>query len=132
MIAMAVILEPKLIIADEPTTALDVTVQNQIIRLLSDINNKKKNSMIFITHDLNLARKLCDRIAVMKDGTIVENGTSEEIFTLPVNEYTKMLIEKVPSRIKGINEKKSLAEKNIADMNLSERASDDKLSLIHI
>ncbi len=128
MIAMAVILEPKLIIADEPTTALDVTVQNQIIRLLSDINNKKKNSMIFITHDLNLARKLCDRIAVMKDGTIVENGTSEEIFTSPVNEYTKMLIEKVPSRIKGINEKKSLAEKNMTDMNLSERASDDKSS----
>ena len=59
MIAIAVILEPKLIIADEPTTALDVTVQNQIIKLLSDINKKKNNSMIFITHDLNLASKHC-------------------------------------------------------------------------
>ena len=71
MIAIAVILEPKLIIADEPTTALDVTVQNQIIKLLSDINKKKNNSMIFITHDLNLARKLCTDIAVMKNGIVV-------------------------------------------------------------
>ena len=79
MIAMAVILEPRLIIADEPTTALDVTVQNQIIRLLADINKKKKNSMIFITHDLNLARKLCDRIAVMKDG-IIERQENQKIY----------------------------------------------------
>ena len=111
MIAMAVILEPRLIIADEPTTALDVTVQNQIIRLLADINKKKKNSMIFITHDLNLARKLCDRIAVMKDGIIVETGKSEDIFLSPVNNYTRMLIEKVPSRINGINGKAGTAGK---------------------
>ncbi len=112
MIAMAVILEPKLIIADEPTTALDVTVQNQIIKLLSDINKKKNNSMIFITHDLNLARKLCTDIAVMKNGVIVEKGTTQDIFSSPKHEYTKMLLEKVPSRIKGIS-----------DDNVSENAS---------
>lgn len=104
MIAIAVILEPKLIIADEPTTALDVTVQNQIIKLLSDINKKKNNSMIFITHDLNLARKLCTDIAVMKNGVVVEKGTTQDIFSSPKHEYTKMLLEKVPSRIKGVSD----------------------------
>ena len=104
MIAIAVILEPKLIIADEPTTALDVTVQNQIIKLLSDINKKKNNSMIFITHDLNLARKLCTDIAVMKNGIVVEKGTTQDIFSSPKHEYTKMLLEKVPSRIKGVSD----------------------------
>ncbi len=70
MIAMAVILHPDLIVADEPTTALDVTVQNQIIKLLKNINEEQQNAMLFITHDLNLARRICDRVAVMKDGRI--------------------------------------------------------------
>ncbi|MDE6375261.1 MAG: peptide ABC transporter ATP-binding protein, partial [Alistipes sp.] len=72
MIAMAVILQPELIVADEPTTALDVTIQNQIIELLRKINESQKNAMLFITHDLNLARRICHRIAVMKDGRVVE------------------------------------------------------------
>ena len=99
MIAMAIILKPKLLVADEPTTALDVTVQNQIISLLKEINEKQKNSMLFITHDLNLARRLCHRIVVMKEGYIVENGTAEQIFNEPKEAYTKRLIEAVPSRI---------------------------------
>ena len=86
MIAMAVILHPGLIIADEPTTALDVTVQNQIIDLLKKINQEQKNSLLFITHDLNLARRLCDRILVMQDGCIVEEGITEEIFSDPRGE----------------------------------------------
>lgn len=98
MIAMAVILHPGLIIADEPTTALDVTIQNQIIDLLRKINQEQKNSLLFITHDLNLARRLCDRILVMQDGRIVEEGDTEEIFSNPKGDYTKKLIDAVPGR----------------------------------
>ena len=100
MIAMAVILHPRLIVADEPTTALDVTIQNQIIELLREINQKQNNAMLFITHDLNLARRLCSRIAVMKDGEVVELGETESIFQNPGEAYTKRLIEAVPSRVK--------------------------------
>ncbi len=98
MIAMAVILHPGLIVADEPTTALDVTVQNQIIDLLRKINQEQRNSLLFITHDLNLARRLCDRILVMQDGCIVEEGATEDIFGDPRGDYTKKLISAVPGR----------------------------------
>lgn len=98
MIAMAIILHPGLVVADEPTTALDVSVQNQIISLLREINKEQKNAMLFITHDLNLAKRLCHRVAVMKDGRVVESGTVEEIFESPREAYTKRLIEAVPSR----------------------------------
>lgn len=104
MIAMAVILHPRLIVADEPTTALDVTVQNQIMALLREINRKQNNAMLFITHDLNLARRLCHRVAVMKDGRVVELGTVEEIFERPRKEYTRMLVEAVPSRMKRVSD----------------------------
>ena len=100
MIAMAVILNPRLIIADEPTTALDVTVQKQIIHLLRDINKTHKNAMLFITHDLNLARTLSHKLVVMKDGCVVETGPTEEIFRNPKQEYTRKLINSVPSRMK--------------------------------
>ncbi len=100
MIAMSVILEPELIIADEPTTALDVTVQSQIVKLLKKINQEHRTSILFITHDLNLAREICDRIIVMKDGVIRESGDAQEIFNHPEDSYTRMLIEKVPSRTK--------------------------------
>lgn len=100
MIAMAIILHPGLVVADEPTTALDVSVQSQIIRLLRKINKEQKNSMLFITHDLNLAKRLCNRVVVMKDGNVVESGTVSEIFDHPKEEYTRKLIEAVPSREK--------------------------------
>lgn len=100
MIAMAVILHPRLIVADEPTTALDVTIQNQIMELLAQINKEQKNTMLFITHDLNLARRICHRIAVMKDGQMMEIGDTEEVFRSPKEEYTRKLIEAVPSRMK--------------------------------
>ena len=100
MIAMAIILHPGLVVADEPTTALDVSVQSQIIRLLRKINKEQKNSMLFITHDLNLAKRLCNRVVVMKDGNVVESGTVNEIFDHPKEEYTRKVIEAVPSREK--------------------------------
>ena len=100
MIAMAIILHPGLVVADEPTTALDVSVQSQIIKLLRKINKEQKNSMLFITHDLNLAKRLCNRVAVMKDGRVVESGTVAEIFEQPKQSYTRNLIEAVPSRVK--------------------------------
>ncbi len=99
MIAMAIILHPDLVVADEPTTALDVTVQNQIVELLREINTKEQNAMLFITHDLNLARRICHRIVVMKDGVVVEQGKTEEVFQHPKEEYTRNLIEAVPSRL---------------------------------
>ena len=104
MIAMAVILHPRLIVADEPTTALDVTIQNQIMALLREINRKQNNAMLFITHDLNLARRICHRVAVMKDGHVVEAGTAEDIFERPGEEYTRRLVEAVPSRMKRISD----------------------------
>ena len=117
MIAMAVILHPGLIIADEPTTALDVTIQNQIIDLLRKINQEQKNSLLFITHDLNLARRLCDRILVMQDGRIVEEGSTEDIFSNPKGDYTKKLISAVPGRT---GKKKSTHGKKLEQMKKAE------------
>ncbi len=105
MIAMAVILHPALIIADEPTTALDVTIQNQIVKLLKEIRDRENNSMIFITHDLNLARRICTKLAVMKDGKIVEIGPTEDIFTKPQTDYAKKLIAAVPGRRNALSAK---------------------------
>ncbi len=141
MIAMAVILEPELIVADEPTTALDVTIQNQIIELLRKINETQKNAMLFITHDLNLARRLCHRVAVMKDGRVVEQGPVEEIFRNPKEEYTRRLIEAVPSRmerrkdirevfqepVKGdfLNTKEEYTKRKVAVSGAEERTSQE-------
>ena len=94
MIAMAIILHPDLVVCDEPTTALDVSVQTQIIALLKEINQKEKNSMLFITHDLNLARRLCNRVIVMKDGEIVEalkSVQAGEATDVEVEDYTDIL-----------------------------------------
>ena len=100
MIAAAMIIDPKLLIADEPTTALDVTVQAQIIELLARINRNRGVGILFISHDLNVVRKLCSRVAVMQGGLIVEDGPTEQIFRNPQHEYTKKLIAAIPSRDK--------------------------------
>lgn len=100
MIAAAMICGPELLIADEPTTALDVTVQLQIVRLLQKLNREKKTSILFISHDLSLVKRLCHRIVVMKDGRIVEQGTTDEIFHHPKEEYTKNLIAAIPRCVK--------------------------------
>lgn len=96
MIATAMINEPEILIADEPTTALDVTIQAQIVKLLQKMNRKKGTSILFISHDLSLVSKLCERVLVMKGGYIVENGSSDEIFNHPKEEYTKALIGAIP------------------------------------
>ncbi|MFV0627206.1 MAG: ABC transporter ATP-binding protein [Alphaproteobacteria bacterium] len=92
MIAMAIANNPKILIADEPTTALDVTVQKQILDLLLEIKKKTQMSIIFISHDLSVIKKISDRVCVMKDGKIIETGTTKEIFESPKKIYTKTLI----------------------------------------
>ncbi|KAJ54891.1 microcin ABC transporter ATP-binding protein [Actibacterium mucosum KCTC 23349] len=93
MIAMALANGPHLLIADEPTTALDVTIQAQILDLLAELKAAEGMSMLFITHDLGIVRKIADRVCVMKDGEIVEAGPTAEIFANPRHEYTRMLLE---------------------------------------
>lgn len=96
MIAMALANEPELLIADEPTTALDVTVQAQILELLKELQEKNGLSMLFITHDLGIVRRIADRCCVMQNGHIVEQGETEQIFTNPNHEYTKHLLSAEP------------------------------------
>ena len=91
-IARALILEPKLLILDEPTSALDVTIQAQVLKLLQDIQNKRNISYIFISHDMKAVRAMSDKVIVMKNGQIVEQGTTEDIFNNPQQNYTKQLI----------------------------------------
>ena len=92
MIAMALANGPELLIADEPTTALDVTIQAQILDLLADLKASENMSMLFITHDLTIVRRIADKVCVMKDGEIVERGETKAIFDAPQHPYTKMLL----------------------------------------
>ena len=97
MIAIALACRPELLIADEPTTALDVTVQAQIMDLLAELRTEYKTSVLFITHNLALVREQADRVAVMYAGSIMEQGTCEEIFKAPMHPYTRLLMQSVPS-----------------------------------
>lgn len=96
MIAIALACEPKLLIADEPTTALDVTIQAQILELMMDLKKKLGMSIIMITHDLGIVSSMCEKIAVMYAGKIVEYGTIDDIFYNPCHEYTKGLLNSIP------------------------------------
>jgi len=97
MIAMSLLLKPKILIADEPTTALDVTIQAQILELLKEINEKHGTSIILITHDMGVVAGLCDRVMVMYGGRIAEQGLSDEIFYNTRHPYTRGLLESIPS-----------------------------------
>ena len=97
MIAMALSCNPKLLIADEPTTALDVTIQAQIMKLLKELQQENHMSMILITHDIGLVANTADRVLVMYAGQIIEEATAEEIFTHPKHPYTKALLNTVPT-----------------------------------
>lgn len=103
MIASALVLRPQLLIADEPTTALDVTIQAEILKTLKEINRKEGTSILFISHDLGVIRALCERVIVMQNGLIVEEGPVEQVFYHPQQEYTRQLIAARPThkRLKG-------------------------------
>jgi len=96
MIAMAIACRPRLLIADEPTTALDVTIQAQILDLLADLQRAEGMSLLFITHDLGIVRRFADRVCVMKDGEIVESGPTQALFANPEHPYTQMLLGAEP------------------------------------
>ena len=98
MIAMALACRPKLLLADEPTTALDVTLRGQILDLLGDLQQRYGMAVLLITHDLNLVRKFADRVAVMEDGWLVEQGSVANVFGNPQHPYTRKLIESRPAR----------------------------------
>lgn len=102
MIAAAIVCRPRLLIADEPTTALDVGIQEEIIKLLKKLNNKYKISILFISHNLRVVKELCRRVLVMKDGEIIEEGNVEELFVHPCTSYTKELIAAIPGRVREV------------------------------
>lgn len=96
-LAIAFACHPKLVIADEPTTALDVTIQKQIMELLKERKEKKNTSILLITHDLALVREVADRVVVMYGGRVVEKGTIEEVIGSPKHPYTKSLLQAIPN-----------------------------------
>ncbi|MCP4694894.1 MAG: ABC transporter ATP-binding protein, partial [Desulfobacterales bacterium] len=98
MIAMALSCRPELLIADEPTTALDVTIQAQILTLMLRLKTETRTSILFISHDLGVVAEICDRVAIMYAGSIVEIATVEEIFTQPLHPYTEGLMASIPGR----------------------------------
>jgi peptide/nickel transport system ATP-binding protein len=97
MIAMALVLQPALLIADEPTTALDVTTQAQILRLIKELQRERDTGVLFITHDFGVVAEIADRVAVMQTGRIVEAGAAKQVLSAPEHPYTRMLISAVPS-----------------------------------
>ena len=104
MIAMGLICHPKLLIADEPTTALDVTIQAQILELMQDLQKKLGMAIIMVTHDLGVIASMCDEILVMYGGRVCERGTADDIFYRPAHEYTKGLLRSIP-KADNMNEK---------------------------
>ncbi len=102
MIAAAIVSRPKLLLADEPTTALDVTIQAQILELLKKLNRENQMAILFISHNLQVVRKLCTQVAVMQGGHLVEEGQVEDIFRAPQAEYTRRLIAAIPTRDKKL------------------------------
>ena len=109
MIAAALITEPKLLIADEPTTALDVTIQSQILKLLKKINERHHTAILFISHDLGVIRSLCDRVIVMNHGTIVESGSVDDVFFHPKEDYTRRLLDAIPNRRTSLRKRIKIA-----------------------
>ena len=114
MIAMAMIGKPKLLIADEPTTALDAKTEEQILALLKTLSQKHKMAVLFISHNLYAVRQLCERVLIMKDGELVEEGSTETIFTEPKEDYTKRLLASIPTGEKPEEEKQVPGEMLLA------------------
>jgi len=114
-IARALMLNPKLIIADEPVSALDVSVQAQVLNFMQDIQKEFNLTYLFISHDLGIIRHMCDRMGIMYRGQFVEEGTSEEIYNDPQHIYTKRLIAAIPEMETANRKEKTLIRKQIAD-----------------
>jgi len=96
-IARAIALKPRLIIADEPVSALDVTIRAQILALLLELTQKHNLTMLFISHDMSVVRYLCDRVVVMQKGKLIEEGETEQLFASPQQEYTRHLLAAIPT-----------------------------------
>ena len=121
MIAMAIVNRPQLLIADEPTTALDVTVQAQILELLAKLRGKFSLSMLFISHDLGVVSRVSDRVAVMYRGQIVESGSARQVFTAPAHQYTRGLLHAIPTLRSRRDQALAMVEANpYADLPLVE------------
>ncbi len=125
MIAAAIVNRPGLLILDEPTTALDVTIQAQILKLLAKLNREHGITMLFISHNLNVVRKLCGRVAVMQRGLIVEEGNTDDVFFRPQHPYTQHLIACIPSRVKVIAKRERFGEEEAADVTGGDRNDDE-------
>ena len=97
MIAIALACNPRLLIADEPTTALDVTIQAQVLELMNGLKKKLNTAMLLITHDLGVVAEVCDKVAIMYAGEVVEYGTLEQVFRRPTHPYTKGLFASIPN-----------------------------------
>ncbi|GAA7307903.1 ABC transporter ATP-binding protein [Helicobacter pylori] len=106
MIAMAMVCEPKILIADEPTTALDVTIQAQILELMKELQQKKGTSILFITHDLGVVAQIADEVVVMYKGHVVEQASAKELFADPRHPYTKALLSAIPKPGKEYRKKR--------------------------
>ena len=92
-IVMSLLIHPQLLIADEPTSALDVLVQQDIVKVLEEVQQRLRNTLLFITHNIQIARRLADRVGIMHEGVLVEIGKTEEVLSNPQHEYTKLLLQ---------------------------------------
>ncbi|MFT3877175.1 MAG: ABC transporter ATP-binding protein [Propioniciclava sp.] len=134
MIAQALACEPKLLIADEPTTALDVTVQAEILKLMRELRERVSAGIILITHDMGVVADMADRIIVMKDGQVVEHGTADDIFHRPFHPYTRQLLASVPHLAEAVDEgqgpPKTLIEVDGCPVPLTESSSAEPPALL--
>ena len=129
MIAIALANKPDLLIADEPTTALDVTTEGRLLDLLKELQDEYGMSILFVTHDLNIVRRFAEKVCVMKRGKIVEQGEVKDVFSHPKHDYTKELINSLPPPKLKLNKSKDIILKT---KKLKVTYLVKKLSLIHI